>query len=154
MFHAIVTLIVAAAAAVATWTYQDVKMAAAIATINQEAMQAAEQERMEAREIQRVVTKNYEEALNDARVRETTLRADRDALRATAERLRRQSAAATSRLAVAPPAAVLEYATALNDVFADCREAYAGMVAVADGHASDVRTLTEAWPVTDAKESP
>ncbi len=46
-----------------------------------------------------------------------------------------------------PPAAVLEYATALGVVFEDCRAAYGDMAAKAAGHAADVQTLGAAWPV-------
>ncbi len=67
---------------------------------------------------------------------------------AVSDGLRDQSAEAARRLAAAPPAAVLEYAAALGAVFQDCRAAYGWMVEKADGHAGDVRTHREAWPVT------
>lgn len=40
---------------------------------------------------------------------------------------------------------------ALATVFQDCSTRYRTMGEVADGHANDVRTLTEAWPALEVK---
>lgn len=89
----------------------------------------------------------YQEALNEARTRESHLQAELDRLGAVSDGLRSQAADAARRLARSSPSAVLEYATALNVVYDDCRAAYAGMAAKAAGHAADVTTLRDAWPV-------
>lgn len=89
----------------------------------------------------------YQEALNEARTHESLLQAELDRLGVVSDGLRTQAADAARRLAGAPPAAILEYATALNVVHDDCRAAYAGMAAKAAGHAADVQTLRDAWPV-------
>ncbi|WP_313234019.1 hypothetical protein [Delftia acidovorans] len=93
------------------------------------------------------MTTKYQGALNAARDREALLRRDRDQLLAVADGLREQSADAARRLASAPPAAVIEYASALGVVFEDCRAAYGDMAAKAAGHAADVQTLGAAWPM-------
>ena len=146
-----------AAALVATagvWIFQDARMDAAVAGVRLEVANAktkAAGEKLqavkEARADERAINKTYQEALNAARTREALLRTELDHLHRVSDGLRDQSAEAARRLAAAPPAAVLEYATALGVVFNDCRAAYAGMVEKADGHAGDVRTLQDAWPV-------
>jgi Skp family chaperone for outer membrane proteins len=93
------------------------------------------------------IADKYQGALNEARTREISLRRDRDAARSESDRLRDQAADAARRLAQASPAAVLEYASTVNELFAECVRSYQDVAAAATGHASDVRTLIEAWPV-------
>lgn len=141
-------LIAAIVAAVAAWFFQDNRHTAELAEVRLEASEEKRKAVTTARNEERTVNKTYQEALNAARSREALLRTEVDHLRLVSDGLRDQSAEAARRLAAAPPAAVLEYATALGAVFNDCRAAYGGMVEKADGHASDVRTHREAWPVT------
>ena len=89
----------------------------------------------------------YQAAINAARDRERTLRADLVAVRDAASGLRTQAAEAARRLAQAPAPAVLDYANTLGDVFAECSARYGEVAQASDGHASDARTLVEAWPV-------
>lgn len=140
-------------AAALTWTYQGAKIDAAVADakakasqVKAEAADAMTEAVKNARTEERAVAKTYQEALNAARTRESLLRAELDGLRLANDSLRDQSATAARLLAAAPPAAVLEYATAVGELLGDCRAAYAGVVEKADGHASDVRTHREAWP--------
>ena len=148
-------LVAAGVAAAAAWVFQDARMDAAVADVrleqsNAEVRAAGELVRSvkQARADERAINKTYVEALNAARTRESLLRTKIDHLRGVSDGLRDQNADAARRLAAAPPAAVLEYATALGAVFEDCRAAYGGMAEKSDGHAGDVRTLREAWPVT------
>lgn len=151
-------LIAAAVAALAAWFFQDNRYTAELAEVRLEASEDKRKAVTAARGEERAVNKTYQEALNAARSRETLLRTEVDHLRLVSDGLRDQSAEAARRLAAAPPTAVLEYATALGVVFQDCRAAYGGMVEKADGHASDVRTHREAWPVipprTDSGTTP
>lgn len=147
-------LIVAAWAAVAVWVFQDARARADVAEVRLEATNfkldlSNAQRAADARvhQAEKAVTAKYQEALNDARTREALLRTELDRLHLTNDGLRAQAADAGRRLANAPPASVLEYALALNAVYDDCRGAYAGMVQKAAGHAADVRTLWDAWPV-------
>lgn len=142
-------------AAAAAWAFQGARMDAAVADVRLEMSEAktkAVGEKLqavkEARADERAINKTYVDALNAARTREALLRTELDRLRLVSDGLRDQNATAARLLAAAPPGAVLEYAAALGTIFEDCRAAYGGMVEKADGHASDVRTLREAWPVT------
>lgn len=140
-------LIVAGVAAAAVWTFQDARMDAAVADTRLAGMEEKLQAQTQGRANERVISKTYIEALNAARTREAALRTDLRNLHAVSDSLREQNTHAARQLAAATPTAIIEYATALGTVFDDCRAAYAGMVEKADGHASDVRTITQAWPV-------
>jgi hypothetical protein len=140
-------LIAALVAAAGVWVFQDARMDAAAADVRLEQSNERLIAVSKARAEERAINSTYQGALNAARTREALLRTEIDRLHRVSDGLRDQSADAARRLAAAPPAAVLEYAVAVNSVFNDCRAAYAGMVEKADGHASDVRTLREAWPV-------
>ncbi|UCV01151.1 hypothetical protein [Acidovorax radicis] len=140
-------LIAATVAAAGVWVFQDARMDAAVAEVRLEQTNERLGAVSQARADERAITSTYQGALNAARTREALLRTEIDHLHRVSDGLRDQNAGAARSLAAAPPAAVLEYALAVNAVFDDCRAAYAGMVEKADGHASDVRTHREAWPV-------
>ena len=140
-------LIAALVAAAGVWVFQDARMDAAVAEVRLEQSNERMVAVSKARAEERAINSTYQGALNAARTREALLRTEIDHLHRVSDGLRDQSADAARSLAAAPPAAVLEYALAIDTVFNDCRAAYTGMVEKADGHASDVRTLREAWPV-------
>ena len=151
--RAITHLAAAGLAAFLAWSYQGARLGADLA----EARAAAVGEKLAISTAQRAadarvrlaeqsINTNYQEALNAARTREALLRRDLDQLRAVSDSLREQSADAARRLANAPPAAVLEYAAALEVVFGDCAASYAGMAEQAEKHSFDVRMLLDAWP--------
>ena len=153
--RAITHLAAAGLAAFLAWSYQGARLGADLA----EARAAAVGEKLAVSTAQRAadarvrraeqsININYQEALNAARTREALLRRDLDQLLAVSDSLREQSADAARRLASAPPAAVLEYATAVNAVYDDCRAAYADMAAKADGHAADAALMSDSWPHT------
>lgn len=151
--RAITHLAAAGLAAFLAWSYQGARLGADLA----EARAAAVGEKLavstaqraadaRVRRAEQTINTNYQEALNAARTREALLRRDLDQLHAVSDSLREQSADAARRLASAPSAAVLEYATAVNELFEQCQARYAGLAGAADGHAADVQTLTRAWP--------
>ncbi|MBL8354280.1 MAG: hypothetical protein JNM01_05555 [Delftia acidovorans] len=153
--RAITHLAAAGLAVFLAWNYQGARLGADLA----EARAAAVGEKLAVSTAQRAadarvrraeqyINTNYQEALNAARTREALLRRELDDLRTVSYSLREQSADAARRLANAPPAAVLEYATALGVVFEDCRAAYADMAAKADGHATDAALMSDSWPNT------
>ncbi|RYH61922.1 MAG: hypothetical protein EON54_09495 [Alcaligenaceae bacterium] len=144
-------LVVAVVAAAGVWIFQDARWEADVADMRYAAADNQLQAVAKARTTERAVNNTYQEALNAARTREALLRTELDHLHRVSDGLRDQSAEAARRLAAAPPAAVLEYAAALGVVFNDCRAAYAAMVAKADGHATDVVTLKNAWPSISQK---
>lgn len=140
-------LVVALAAAAGVWVFQDARMDAAVADVRLEQSNERLVAVTQARADERAITKTYQGALNDARTREALLRTELDDLHAASNSLRAQLSDAARRIAAAPPAAVAEYAVTVSELLADCsreRTFYAGK---ATGHASDVRTLREAWPV-------
>lgn len=160
---AVTHLAAAGAAALAVWIFQDARLAADLA----EANLAATTYQLDVSQAQRAadarvalvgqqISSTYQGALNAAIDREALLRTELDHMRTVSDGLRDQAADAARRLATAPPAAVLEHALALNAVFDDCRAAYGDLAAKATGHASDVVTHRDGWPVitTATKKTP
>jgi len=152
--RAITHLAAAGLAAFLTWSYQGARLGAELAEARLEATtqqlevstaQRAADARV--RQAEHAINTKYQGALNAARDREALLRRDRDHLLAVSDGLREQSADAAGRLANAPPAAVLEYATTVNAVYDDCRAAYGDMAAKAYGHAIDAQSIIDAWPI-------
>ena len=90
--------------------------------------------------------KEKENAEQKAAEREAALRVERDRALAGARRLRDDIATLRLRLPHAIPSAVLATADTLAALLDQCQTDYRAMAAVADGHASDVQTLMEAWP--------
>ena len=147
--------VVAALAGLLVWQFQAARLGAELADERLQASQYREQVTTEraaanARVAQagQQVAKAYQGALNDAIKTQATLQAA--ATRAGRERdsLREQLSDAKQRIATASASAVLEYATTANELFVDCGRRYTELAEKADGHATDVRTLTEAWPTS------
>lgn len=90
--------------------------------------------------------RQLQEAQHAAAEREQALRADLDAYRRAARGLRDTIAALERELPAATPAACRNTAAVALDVFGQCAERLGEMAAAADRHASDVQTLTDAWP--------
>ena len=157
-------LAAAGAAALAVWIFQDARLGADLAEAKLEAttyqLDVSQAQRAADARVALVgqqISSTYQGALNAAIHREALLRRERDHLRTVSDGLRDQAADGARRLATAPPAAVLEHALALNAVFDECRAAYGDLEAKATGHASDVRTHRDGWPVittTTTKETP
>lgn len=147
-------LAAAAVAAALAWSFQDARMDAAVAeqrlaatTYKLDVSLAQRAADARVRRAETDLNHNYQGALNAARDREALLRRELDDLRTVSDGLRDQAADAGRRLAAAPPSASRDYALAVNAVYDDCRAAYGEMAAKAAGHAADVRTLRDAWPV-------
>lgn len=90
--------------------------------------------------------KEKEDAEQKAAEREATLRTERDAALGAGRRLRDDITALRVRLPNAIPSAVLATADTLAALLDQCQTDYRGMAEIADGHASDVQTLIDAWP--------
>jgi uncharacterized protein YgfB (UPF0149 family) len=86
------------------------------------------------------------EAQNEAKQREARLRAAAAAAGNESDSLRHDLDQVRDQLATATRDAAVERAAAVSAVLADCSRKYQGMAAKADAHASDVRTLMDAWP--------
>jgi len=144
--RAITHLAAAGLAAFLTWNYQGARLGADLAQARADSTSEKLAASTAHRAAEKAINTKYQEALNAARTREALLRRDLDQLRAVSDSLREQSADAARRLASAPPAAVLEYATAVNELFEQCQARYAGLAIAADGHAADVQMIYSAWP--------
>lgn len=126
-----------AGAVVNGWRY-DVK----IANIEKAYQLEVEQSERKTRQI----ADQYMEALNNARTRENEIRLAADGARSELDRLRitikKRSSAVT-----ASPASAVDYSIASADVFGECAAELTALAGKADGHASDIKTMIEAWPV-------
>ena len=127
-----------AGAVVNGWRY-DVK----IANIEKAYQLEVEQSERKTRQI----ADQYMEALNNARTRENEIRLAADGARSELDRLRitikKRSAAVT-----ASPASAVDYSIASADVFGECAAELTALAVKADGHASDLTTMIESWPVS------
>ena len=90
--------------------------------------------------------KEKEDAEQHAAEREEILRTERDRAIAGARRLRDDLTTLRARLPNAIPSACIATADALAGLLDQCQQEYRVMGEIADGHASDVQTLMEAWP--------
>ena len=90
--------------------------------------------------------KEKDDAIESAQKRAKTQAANAAAARRERDSLRNTIAAASLRLPSATPNACTEYATAASGLLNQCAAAHQELAAVADGHASDVRLMMEAWP--------
>lgn len=104
-------------------------------------------ERNEAERKTRLIANQYTEALNNARTRETDLRLSVDGARTELDRLRIAIKKRSASVAASPASAV-DYSIASADVFGECAAELTALAGKADGHASDIRTMIEAWPVS------
>lgn len=138
----------AALAAGLTWGFLDARHAAEVGEIRVGQADAQLAAVITARGEERVISKNYQEALNAARNRQAKLADYNRRAGLAAERLRDQLREADVRIASAADAAVREYAATANAVLGQCVSRYRAMGQAAAGHADDARTCREAWPVT------
>lgn len=92
--------------------------------------------------------KEKDDALVRAQERAKLQAAGALAARRSADRLRGSLASASQRLPSAAHTACTEYAATASGLLGQCTAAYQELGAAADGHALDVRTLTESWPMS------
>lgn len=109
-------------------------------------IQAAHAAEVAARTKEQQLINKLNEAKNAAIEREKKLAEDAAAATAAAGSLRNTLAAIRRELPAATAAAGAETADTALDLFERCTDEYRAVAAAADGHASDVITLREAWP--------
>lgn len=119
----------------ADWTAEKLKQTEQLAAFN------AESRRIEQRR-QSLVT----EALNAAKKREITASLDADRLRVERWILRDDLAAARAQLSSASIGSLRQRITALDTVFERCTAELEGVAGNAQGLASDLRLMLDAWP--------
>lgn len=100
-------------------------------------------------QIERNWRTKYDAAISQGAEREKTHRTHARAAAAAVDSLRDTNDQLQQRIATASTEAARAYATTYQTVFTECVRAYQGVAEQADGHANDVRTLTEAWPVKE-----
>lgn len=86
------------------------------------------------------------DAENAANIREQEYKKLSDILNITTRRLRDTTTAIRNDLQTNAPATNIKIADASLAVLGECTEEYRALAENADGHASDVQTLREAWP--------
>jgi hypothetical protein len=99
-----------------------------------------------AREAEQQMRDRYDQAVNEAAVREANHREDSAASRDALDRLRNDLAAARARLSKPSAAPACDAADTGYELLAECAARYRDVAEQAQIHASDVRKLTEAWP--------
>lgn len=133
-------------AALCAWAFQANRYTAEISEIRLDQANARGDAIAAARGAETTFNRRIEEARNAATTREIALRRDAAAARAESDGLRGQLTDAARRIAQAPEPAVREYAATVSELFGECSRRYIEVADKAAGHASDVRTLIEAWP--------
>ena len=135
------------AAAVVAWNHfldyeQNIGYQKAVAEYNVKllaAKEAADQREQE-------LSAQVQEAQANGLKREETIKALAAAVGKSSDSLRNTANAIRLGLPHATVEAARTAADAFATVFTDCQGRYGELAAKADGHASDVRTLEEAWP--------
>lgn len=84
-------------------------------------------------------------AQNDAQARVAVIKRNADTLRASADGLR-DDLDTTMRAAATSIDACNRYSATVSGLFVESIEASRSLAQACDGHVSDIRTLTEAWP--------
>lgn len=144
--HAAAALIGAALAATGAWQVQNWRHGEQIATIRADAAESTARAEKAAQLVRETRQQDVNNAVKNATRRAQTARADADGARSELERLRDDLRASAGPSGDAACTAADQRATTVSDVLAECAAAYTSLARTADGHANDVRTLTDAWP--------
>lgn len=131
----------------AGWQVQAWRYGEQIATIKQQHTDAALSSARNALKLTEHYRENADAAVKKAEARAAKNKRDADRLRTELDGLRGDLANVPDRIRSASREAVDQYAAAATVVFDHCARRYSGMAEAAAGHASDVRTLIDAWPV-------
>lgn len=145
--YIIAAVIGAASAGMGAWQVQGWRYGVQISEIEANHAKAVQDSIEAANTKQQEITSVYIKALNDARSREADLRRDVAAASDAANSLRKQAADAARQLASQPTETVVIYATAASELLSECGAEYQRLAEKADGHAADVKTMIEAWPL-------
>ena len=130
----------------AAWQVQAWRYGEQITTIKQQHTDAALSSARNALKLTEHYRENADAAVRKAEARAAQNKRDADALRAELDGLRGDIANVPDRIRSASREAVDQYATAATAVFGECAARYSELAVSATGHASDVKTLMDAWP--------
>lgn len=144
--HAAAIIIAAALAGWAGWSVQGWRMGEQIAALKTAQAEAVNTATREARAQESKRFQGVQDAQAAAQTRAVAARRDADAARSELDRLRGTLSIARGGVPGESTAACAQRADAAGDVLGQCAAAYSDLAAIADRHASDARTLIEAWP--------
>ncbi len=144
--HAAAALLGASIAAVGAYKVQDWRYTGQINQIKAAQAEAVNTATREARAQESARFKGVQDAQAAAQTRAQVARRDADRARSELDRLRNDISATRGGVPGESTAACTQRADAAADVLAQCGAAYQDLAAIADRHASDARTLIEAWP--------
>ncbi len=138
------SLIFGAAGFGAAWTWQG----RAIDSLKLEKKDAIISQQRAARAALERATQQVTQAQNDAQARRVVIAAavDRNGVGLIGLR----NTAASVRASAITPDASAAYADTVSELFGRCSSELVRVAGSADGHASDVKTLMDAWPGADA----
>ena len=144
--HAAAALLGASIAAVGAYKVQDWRYTGQINQIRAAQAEAVNTATREARAQESARFKGVQDAQAAAQTRAQVARRDADRARSELDRMRDTLSATRGGVPGESTAACTQRADAAADVLAQCGAAYQDLAAIADRHASDARTLVEAWP--------
>lgn len=136
----------------AAWQVQSWRYGEQITTIKQQHTDAALSSSRNALKLTEHYRENADAAVRKAEARAAQNKRDADSLRGELDGLRGDLADVPERIRSATREAVDQYAATVTGVFERCVRRYSELAARADGHASDVQTLSDAWPPAPAKD--
>ena len=144
--HAAAALLGASIAAVGAYKVQDWRYTGQINQIKAAQAEAVNTATREARAQESARFKGVQDAQAAAQTRAIAARRDADAARGELDRMRDTLSATRGGVPGESTTACAVRADAAADVLSQCATAYLDLAAIADRHASDARTLIEAWP--------
>ena len=130
----------------AGWQVQNWRYGEQIAAIHQQHAEAVASSAKTALKLTEHYRENADDAIKKAEARAAQNKRAADALRDELDGLRGDLADVPDRIRSATREAVDQYAATATVVFDQCVRRYSDVAQAATGHASDVQTLTDAWP--------
>ena len=128
------------------WKVNGWRLGEQITQIKASQLEAVNTATREARAQESKRFQGVQDAQAAAQTRAQAARRDADRARSELGRLRNDLATTRGGVPGESAAACAQRADAAGDVLGQCAAAYLDLAAIADRHASDARTLIEAWP--------
>ncbi|MBP8183991.1 MAG: DUF2514 family protein, partial [Rhodoferax sp.] len=128
------------------WQTQGWRLGEQISKMKEAQAEAVNVATREARAQESARFKGVQDAQAAAQTRAQVARRDADRARSELDRMRDTLSATRGGVPGESTAACTQRADAAADVLSQCATAYLDLAAIADRHASDARTLIEAWP--------
>ena len=138
----------------AAWQVQGMRYGKQIADLKLEHAEAVASSAKSALKLTEHYRENADAAVKKAEARAAQNKRDADRLRTELDGLRGDIADVPERIRSATREAVDQYAATATAVFGECAARYSELAVSATGHASDVRTMMDAWPTNDNQATP